>query len=199
MRHTPCFLARRLRRSPSTPALAPESLRRRVLTSVRGEAHGPRGGSRARIGGARRGERRLSRSASPAVASAALVLIACAVAAALYFGVASLAPSSSERAVRSPHGLQASLRRFGARTELLVSGMSEPPIGEVYEVWLDRAGRAPQATDALFTVASDGKASVEVPGSLRGVREIAVTSEPLGGSTHPTSPTVLRVVLARRG
>jgi hypothetical protein len=191
MRHAPRFLTRspglrtgRLRHFPRTRApgaLAPESLRRRVLASVRGEAHGPRD------------------SASTRVAGITLVLIACLLAAGLYLGTASPTPSGSDRAVRGAHGLQASLRQFGARAELLVSGMSEPPIGEVYEVWLDRAGRPPQATDALFTVTSNGKASVDVPGSLHGVREIAVTSEPLGGSTHPTSPAVLRVVLVPRG
>ncbi len=43
----------------------------------------------------------------------------------------------------------------------------------------------PQPTDALFTVTRAGAGSVEVPGSLRGVREVMVTSEPLGGSSAP--------------
>jgi hypothetical protein len=96
-------------------------------------------------------------------------------------------------------GVQASLRRVGPRAELLVSGMPEPPIGEVYEVWLTRSSGSPHPTDALFTVSRAGKASVYVPGSLHGVREIIVTSEPLGGSNHPTTPPVLRVALPRSG
>jgi hypothetical protein len=71
--------------------------------------------------------------------------------------------------------------------------MPEPPKGEVYEVWTESLGETPRATDALFTVASDGSGSVDVPGSLRGVGEVMVTTEPLGGSAHPTSPAVLRV------
>jgi hypothetical protein len=87
----------------------------------------------------------------------------------------------------------ASLRRIGSHAELVVSGMHEPPIGEVYELWLNRASGAPQPTDALFTVTSAGAGSVAVPGPLRGVREVMVTSEPLGGSSSPTSAAVLRL------
>jgi hypothetical protein len=90
----------------------------------------------------------------------------------------------------------ASLHDGSGHAELIVSGMPEPPIGEVYEVWLDREGALPRATDALFTVTSAGNGAVEVPGSLRGVREVMVTSEPLGGSSSPTSPAVLRVRVA---
>jgi hypothetical protein len=76
--------------------------------------------------------------------------------------------------------------------------MPEPPTGEVYEVWTESPGEAPRATDALFTIASDGSGSVDVPGSLRGVEEVMVTTEPLGGSAHPTSPAVLRVRVSGR-
>lgn len=74
--------------------------------------------------------------------------------------------------------------------------MSEPPIGEVYEVWLARAGQQPQPTDALFTVTSAGSAAVEIPGELHGLDAVMVTAEPIGGSSSPTSPPVLRVALA---
>jgi hypothetical protein len=60
----------------------------------------------------------------------------------------------------------------------------------VYEVWIKRAG-APLPTDALFTVAADGAATVGVPGGVSGVREVLVTSEPRGGSRAPTSPVVI--------
>lgn len=92
---------------------------------------------------------------------------------------------------------RASLRRIGTRAELVISDMPQPPIGEVYELWLDRAGRAPEAADALFTVTSSGSAAVEVPGGLRGVGDVIVTTEPLGGSTRPTSLPVLRVPAPR--
>lgn len=106
--------------------------------------------------------------------------------------------SSSGRPARSPpiaaaRATRATLRMMGAHAELAVSDMPEPPIGEIYELWLNRPGRRPQPTDALFTVTSAGNGAVEVPGSLRGVREVMVTSEPLGGSSSPTSAAVLRL------
>ncbi len=73
--------------------------------------------------------------------------------------------------------------------------MPQPPLGEIYEVWLARTSASPQPTDALFGVTNSGSGSVNVPGSLRGVREVMVTREPLGGSSHPTSAPLLRVVL----
>jgi hypothetical protein len=93
-------------------------------------------------------------------------------------------------------GAHASLHRVGTRADLQVSGMPQPPIGEVYEVWLDRLGAQPQATDSLFTVTSSGSASVDVPGGLHGVADVMVTTEPLGGSMSPTSLAVLRVIVA---
>jgi hypothetical protein len=127
------------------------------------------------------------------------VIIVLAVAAGLYFGASSPGRSGSAKPLPPTGVVQASLRRVGSRAELLVSGMPEPPIGEVYEVWLTRSSPAPQPTDALFTVSRAGKASVFVPGDLRGVRKITVTSEPLGGSIHPTTPPVLSVTLAPSG
>jgi hypothetical protein len=91
----------------------------------------------------------------------------------------------------------ASLRQIGMSAELVVSGMPEPPIGEVYEVWVNHASGQPRPTDALFTVTSTGDGTVEVPGTLRGVREVMVTSEPLGGSSSPTSAAVLRLRVGR--
>ncbi|HEY4996384.1 MAG TPA: anti-sigma factor, partial [Solirubrobacteraceae bacterium] len=81
--------------------------------------------------------------------------------------------------------------------ELVVSGMSEPPPGQVYELWTERAGEPPRPTDALFTVTSAGKATVEVPGGLRGVSGVMVTREPRGGSSVPSAAAVLRVSVPR--
>jgi Anti-sigma-K factor rskA len=89
--------------------------------------------------------------------------------------------------------MHASLHLFDTGGELIVWGMPEPPIGEVYEVWLNHASGPPQPTDALFTVTSAGEGTVEVPGPLLGVHEVLVTSEPLGGSSAPTSAAVLRL------
>ena len=68
--------------------------------------------------------------------------------------------------------------------------MPQAGAGRVYEVWTKRAG-APAPTDALFTVTGGGKATVAVPGGVSGVKEILVTSEPLGGSRVPTRTPVI--------
>jgi hypothetical protein len=74
--------------------------------------------------------------------------------------------------------------------------MPQPSLGKIYEVWLARRSGAPQPTNALFGVTSRGSGSVNVPNGLHGVREVMVTSERLGGSSHPTSPPLIRVTLS---
>jgi Anti-sigma-K factor rskA len=98
---------------------------------------------------------------------------------------------------KAPVGAHASLRRAGIHEELVVSGMSQPPIGTIYELWVDRDGDAPQPTDALFQVSSAGHGTIEVPGSPRGIKAVLVTNEPLGGSSMPTSMPILRVTPPR--
>ncbi len=92
-------------------------------------------------------------------------------------------------------GPSAVLHRAGGRAEIVVSGMSEPPAGQIYELWTERPGRAPHPTDALFTVTSAGNGTVEVPGGLRGVSAVMVTREPRGGSSTPSGPPVLRIAV----
>jgi anti-sigma-K factor RskA len=83
------------------------------------------------------------------------------------------------------------VRLNDGHAELDVAGMPQPTPGRVYEVWLVRSG-APQPTDALFTVSrTGGYATVAVPGSTSGVKEILVSSEPLGGSLAPTRTPVI--------
>lgn len=87
------------------------------------------------------------------------------------------------------------LRQIGAHAELVVNGMTQPPRGKIYEVWLARGSGAPMPTDALFGLTSAAGASVNVPGDLAGVRRVMVTAEPLGGSSRPTSTPVVVVAL----
>jgi hypothetical protein len=176
-----------LRRKPELPAavphVAPDRLRQRVLGSVKGERDPCSGGH---AGQSRR---------AWAVLGGSIVIFASLLATGLLAPERS-APRSSAQTL-SAATTHAHLRRAGPRAELIVSGMPQPPVGEVYEVWLNHAGGAPQPTDALFTVTSEGDAAVEVPGDLRGVREVTVTSEPLGGSSSPTTAPVLRVPLVQ--
>jgi hypothetical protein len=168
------------------PHTASGGLRRRVLGAVRSDVDTggdsrPRGPSSKRVA---------------AIAAAATIAVAVAVS----FAIGQSPSAHTSAAGTRPHAGSrvplASLHAGAGHAELIVTRMPEPPIGEVYEVWLDRPGARPRATDALFTVTSAGDGSVEVPGSLRGVREVMVTSEPLGGSSSPTSPAVLRVRVA---
>ena len=63
-------------------------------------------------------------------------------------------------------------------------------------MWLDRDdGTAPVPTEALFSV-RQGRASVDVPGDLRGVKQVLVTDEPLGGSEVPTRQPVIAARMA---
>jgi len=177
--------ARRLHQS-SGPARARGAasgrLRRQVLGAVRSEAAA--------------GDRSRTRGPTPASLAVIAATATATIAAAVAFAVIQSPSVHSARPVPAATGAsapRASLQRSAARAELVVSGMPEPPIGEVYELWLNRDGAPPHPTDALFMVTGAGNGSVEIPGSLQGVREVMVTSEPLGGSSSPTSLAVLRV------
>jgi len=88
-------------------------------------------------------------------------------------------------------GSRASLEVDGDRARIVGKRLPPPPAGHVYQVWLDRGGKAPEATSALFSTRRDGTASVDVPGSLDGVRAVMVTDEPSGGSAKPTGRIIL--------
>ncbi len=173
------------------PALAPQvaappALKRRVMASVNDKL------SAAESADSLRSERPLLARLQwrPALAAAALAAVA------IVFAVIALAPSGGGAGTRliraevSARGASASLRVSGGHAQLDVSGMPQTAPQRVYEVWIKRSG-APQPTDALFTVTAGGDATVGVPGSLAGVKLILVTSEPLGGSSVPTSRPVI--------
>jgi hypothetical protein len=182
-----------LRRSPATTArtVAPTDLRRRVLASVYDEAERP--------------EPRLCAPPVQSWTRLSPITIGLVVAVAvglrgsrmLDLGEFAGEVVASVRIVSSVHGARASLSRFGSVAQLTVSGMPEPSIDETYELWLDRSAGPPRPTNALFTPTRAGDATVDVPGGIHGVREMIVVSEPLGGSSSPTSQALLRVVLAR--
>lgn len=152
---------------------APSELRRRVMTSVRGE---PRRS---------RASRRRWRWAPVAVGLASAVLVV----ATLVSGGSGKARVLDARVFDSPGSAQ--VRLSGGRAELIVRHFPAPAAGDVYEVWLKRAGRALEPTGALFSVGARGADDVGVPGALQGVQEILVTEEPAGGSLVPTSSPVI--------
>jgi anti-sigma-K factor RskA len=86
--------------------------------------------------------------------------------------------------------VSATLDVTGDHGTLNVSHFPAPPAGKVYEVWRV-VGKRYVPTDALFSVNTQGNGTTPVPGSLRGVHEILVTAEPLGGSLAPTSKPII--------
>jgi hypothetical protein len=91
--------------------------------------------------------------------------------------------------VTLPHA-SASVTVSHGRAQLSVKGMPQAALGRVYEVWVEKQGRA-DPTDVLFSVSSKGSASVGVPGKLDSVTAVMVTSEPDGGSRVPSTPPVI--------
>jgi hypothetical protein len=179
-----------------TPARAPESLRRKVLDAVRSEADVLHAAGRKadRAPRARRTPARwrllVAGSATLAAGAAALIVLA------VSSGSSNAVRVTTAQIATSERGAHGALRVASGRAELVLGGMRQAPRGQIYEVWVSRGkGSAPAATDALFGVTRAGRASVVIPGPLRGIREVLVTHEPLGGSLHPTSAPIVRVVL----
>ena len=102
----------------------------------------------------------------------------------------SVQPTRTIQAQVAMTGAKATIRVTGDHANLEVSGMPNPPSGRVYQVWVKRGANAPEPTDALFTV-MHGHSHVDVPGSVKGVNLIMVTSEPSGGSVVPTGKPVI--------
>jgi hypothetical protein len=177
------------------PVVASETLRERILASVRSEAELLRAAGHDADEPSPAASRRRSRQLSLALAGVALAGVV-AVAVAIAVGGGSSGHEHVTPGQVPIPGAQASLRQRDGRAELVVSGMPQPALGKIYEVWLSRGPGQAQPTNALFGVTSRGNGAVDVPHSLHGVKEVMVTSEPLGGSSHPTSPPVIRVVLA---
>ena len=97
---------------------------------------------------------------------------------------------------------QSSLPQAAAQLEvsddgatLVAKGLPVPPKGKTYMVWLARPGQAPEPTSALFTPNRDGSATAGVAGDLKGVETVLVNTEPVGGSTTPTSAPILTAEL----
>jgi anti-sigma-K factor RskA len=177
---------------------APPELKRRLMASVREDAH------RREVADARTAPAKAirSRTSAPgwlrwqpnlAVAALAAAVVALAVVA-LSSGSGGGAGSATRviQAQVLPSRASASLSVGAGHAQLNVADMPQVSQGRVYELWIKRsASGRPLPTDALFTVSAAGAASVGVPGGVSGVREVMVTSEPLGGSRVPTLPALI--------
>ena len=85
----------------------------------------------------------------------------------------------------------AELDMTGEGAIIVANNLPQPEPGRVYMVWIQRPGHAPEPTSALFTPRRDGSATASVTGDIEGVETVLVNTEPLGGSTTPTSQPVL--------
>jgi hypothetical protein len=169
----------------------PPALRDRIMSVVESEAQLLRAASpQADRPPPRRRRRRLLGPPLPAVGLAAATL-AGGIVGGVLLSHGSQEQTRTVQARVAMAGAHATIRLTGDHAKLDVSGMRNPPAGRVYQVWVQRGSRAPQPTDALFTVSAGGRGHVEVPGSVRGVSLILVTSEPRGGSAAPTGAPVI--------
>ncbi len=172
---------------PHVPA--PEELKDRVMATVDRDAslRDPLRGRHTAEPRRARPSRRGSRTWLGALAAGAAVTAAVIVAVA---GSGGTAPTRIVRAQVTVPQANVSVKVSGGHAELDVAGMPATAPNHVYEVWVKRAGGA-EPTNALFRVSSSGAATVGVPGSIAGVKQIMVTAEPNGGSRVPTTKPVI--------
>lgn len=105
-------------------------------------------------------------------------------------------PAQTIACADAPAGATCNMQVADDSAKLVVAGLPTPPPGRIYQVWLDREnGTAPEPTEALFSVRK-GRASVNVPGDLNGVKQVLVTDEPVGGSEVPTRQPVIAARVA---
>jgi anti-sigma-K factor RskA len=162
----------------------PPDLRKRIMGVVEDEARARRASERSRR------ERMFSFRPLPALAAACVLLVA-----GLGVGLALTGEElRTVPATEAPAGASVALELGEGRARLVVDDMPPPPMGRVYQVWLNRGDGTPEPTDALFEV-RDGHAEVAVPDDLEGVESILVTHEPRGGSSLPTQTPAIAVPL----
>jgi hypothetical protein len=176
--------------------VASGALHERIMVGVRSEAE-LLNAAGARADRPQRARLRL-RLRRPQLLTAGVALVTGLLIGAIVLNTGSRAPSvhvTTAQLASVPVGAHATLRQVGTHAELVVSGISQPPRGKIYELWLAGGNGNPRPTDALFGVNHRGSASVNVPGNLAGVRRVMVTAEPLGGSQHPTSSPIIVATL----
>jgi anti-sigma-K factor RskA len=172
---------------PRTP---PPELKARIMAIVESEA-APAAAPAPAAEPRRRGAWRSWFTPRPALAwgiAAVLLLVG---AGAGLLGAEALQGGTETITAQVSGGGRATLEVEDGHGRLVASKLPPPPSGRVYQVWLDKGGKAPEPTNALFSTSSDGSASVDVPGSLDGVRRVMVTDEPNGGSRSPTGNLLL--------
>jgi anti-sigma-K factor RskA len=75
------------------------------------------------------------------------------------------------------------------RAVLVAEGLPSPPEGETYQAWIMREDVPEPA--GLFEPNDTGAAAAPIEGSIEGADAVAVTVEPSGGSSSPTSDPLM--------
>jgi anti-sigma-K factor RskA len=161
----------------------PKGLRKRVMKDVRAT---PRAGSPARVRRPLLIPRRAIVAVSGALGVAAAVIVGVVIGSS---GGAAGTRVIQAQVLGAPGSAQ--VRITSGRGELIVRGLPAPATGRIYEVWFERGQGQPSPTNTLFSVSSAGAGDIGLAGSLSGISEVLVTSEPAGGSKVPTSPALI--------
>ena len=165
------------------PVDPPPHLKKRIMAVVEAEAK-----ERRAVEAPRRRESRFTlRILAPVAAVAAAAILA------VLMVTGGGEDTQTITAKKKPPGTNVELRMEDGHGSLVVDGMLPPEDGRVYQVWKKRGSAAPEPTDALFTPRSDGHASVVVPGDMKGVDQVLVSTEPVGGSKRPTTDAAIVV------
>lgn len=127
-------------------------------------------------------------SLRPGLALAATVLILALGGAGALLGESAF--SGRDPQVTAQVGKAKLIQRESGHSTLVATGLDPPGPGRTYQVWLKRRGQDPKPAN-VFSVRGDGSASVDVPGSLKGIETVLVTNEPEGGSQKPTTRQVI--------
>ncbi len=78
---------------------------------------------------------------------------------------------------------------------IALRGMPAPPAGKAYQTWTLKRGAKLMTPGATFIPDAGGVAVVEIPVDASGIAAVAVSLEPRGGSSAPTSkPTFVRTL-----
>jgi len=162
-----------------TPLAPPPRLKKSLMKAVTGESPG-------------RAPRRFRLPAFPRLSPAlAAALVAVGVLAGV--GVSLLASGDEGKTVaarvdraRLPQASASLVEPAGSGKGALlrVQGMPTPGPGRVYQVWLRRDGEIVPGT--VFSVRSDGTGAAAIPQGVKGVRQVMVTRERVGGARAPS-------------
>ena len=88
-------------------------------------------------------------------------------------------------------GVTAEMVRQGESGTLHLANLHQLPRDQVLQAWV-RRGKKIESAQTLFVPNRDGTATAVID-HMRGVNAVMVTTEPQGGSDHPTSNPIVAV------